>query len=182
MKESVQVASLLQTLATQHASISQNVSDLDENLCCFFNIAHLRSQRQRPDFISPTTKHATAELHTFEIWQFTSPGREIALIFASILKLLRVLVRDVNVFHGITAAAYILFKCSNTIMVRNISSPLLTGAAAKLKIALLVHFFFSSVGTVCVSLTLPGFKSRLWWGNTWVTRKISTQISACDTN
>lgn len=50
--------------------------------------------------------------------------------YLCIPELSRILVRDVNAYRGITAAPYIVFKCANANVVRNISGPLLTGAAA----------------------------------------------------
>lgn len=67
---------------------------------------------------------------------------EIWLIYVNIPELLKILVWDIHVHCGITAAPYIVFKCFNANVVRNISVPLQTGAAAaKYSIALNLFFF-----------------------------------------
>lgn len=67
---------------------------------------------------------------------------QIFLIFVNIPELLRILVWDITVHCGITAAPYIVFKCFNANVVRNISVPLQTGAAAaKYSVALNLFFF-----------------------------------------
>ena len=58
-----------------------------------------------------------------------SRARDKGCIFANIPGLSGILVWDVNVCREITAAPYIVFKCFNADVVRNISGPLLTAAA-----------------------------------------------------
>lgn len=86
---------------------------------------------------------------------------EIRPIFANIPELPGILVCDTNVHRGITAVPYIVLKCFNANVVRNISVPLLRGQLWAINSNTLNLFFFLWGNSVCASLLDPPQPSDL---------------------